>query len=123
MSENQEIQKHIIPESELKKITDAVHQGIVMGKKSDSEFWGGQIEFNKRIEKKIDDHIDAHAIEAKSQKEFIKNIEPIIQKYNDVEGTKRTLLPVGKGVVFFGAILGGWEVIKMAIKNLFGIHN
>lgn len=105
----------------LTEIKNAVEQAIVASKKSDSDFWGEQIETNKRIEKKLDDHLDEHKKQQTEYNDFYKRVEPILKQHEDLQATKRTLTPVAKGFLWAGSSLGTlgiWELVKVWIKNL-----
>lgn len=105
------------------EIKDAVEQAIVASKESDSKFWGHQMETNKRIEKKLDAHLEEHRKQQEHYMKFYERVEPVLKKYDDFQSTARTLSPIskglGKGVIFFGSILGAFEVIKIWFKKYF----
>ena len=107
----------------INDIIEAVQQGIVASKQSDSNFWGKQMETNARIEKKLDDHLEEHKKQQTDYNEFYRRVEPILKQHEDLQATKRTLLPAGKGigrgVVFIGSILGAFEIIKIWFKKYF----
>lgn len=112
-----------IPKAELEKLSEfikeSIQQGVVGASGVSSNFWGVQTsfnkeqkEFNKRIETKLDVHINEHNA-------FYKKIEPIIQNYEDVQSTKRTLQPIGKNIMFIGGAVVAWQAIVTFFKNFF----
>lgn len=106
----------------FEEIKDAVYQGIIASKESDSKFWGEQVETNKRIEKKLDAHLEEHRAQQEHYMKFYERVEPILKQHDDLKATKRTLIPLGKATVSVAAFIAAWEVVKTFIKQLF-IHN
>lgn len=107
----------------IDEIKEAVQQGIVASKQTDSQFWGEQIKTNQRIEKILTEHLEDHKNQQAEYRQFYGRVEPILKKYDDFQSTARTLSPIskgiGKGVIFFGSILGAFEVIKIWFKKYF----
>lgn len=48
----------------------------------------------------------------KTVTDHITEIAPILQNYNDMQATKRTLAKYGKGAIFLGGVTGAWIAIK-----------